>query len=116
MTATKGMKLFRFGIIYQIKHGLSAKCKFTDWLVRPRKVSGPQSSALRVIYSQSDQPVRKLAYCPQGHVLFVNQLKVQRVYKTNKKFSQIEYTNKRAMMALKSLTWSGASLNPRAFI
>ena len=30
------------------------------------------SAALRVIYlPQSDQPVRKLAYCPQAHVLFV---------------------------------------------
>jgi len=30
------------------------------------------SAALRAIYlPQSDQPVRKLAYCPQAHVLFV---------------------------------------------
>jgi hypothetical protein len=30
------------------------------------------SAALRAIYlPQSDQPVRKHAYCPQGHVLFV---------------------------------------------
>jgi len=31
------------------------------------------SAALRAIYlPQSDQPVRKLAYCRQAHVLFVN--------------------------------------------
>ena len=31
------------------------------------------SAALRAIYlPQSDEPVRKLAYCPQAHVLFVN--------------------------------------------
>jgi len=34
--------------------------QFTDWSVQARMVYGPK------------QTVRKLAYCPQSHVLFVN--------------------------------------------
>jgi hypothetical protein len=45
-----------------------ANCKFTDWLVRPRKEYGPK----HIYLPQSDQLVRKLSYCPQSaHVLFV---------------------------------------------
>jgi len=41
--------------------------------------------ALRAIYlPQSDQPVRKLAYCPRAHVLFVNYLQ-NNVYIDDKK-------------------------------
>ena len=38
-----------------------------------RLVGQASEAALRAIYlSQSHQPVRKLAYCPQVHVLFVS--------------------------------------------
>ena len=51
--------------------GFRAICKFTDCLVRPAEGILP-SSALQTIYlPRSAQPVRKLAYCSQAHVLFV---------------------------------------------
>jgi hypothetical protein len=35
------------------------------------------SAVLRAIYlPQSDKSVRKLAYCPQGHVLFVKEIEL----------------------------------------
>jgi hypothetical protein len=73
MTATKWMKGFRFGIILHIKHGLLGIMQVYGLVGQTSEGICP-SAALRVIYlPQSDQSVRKLAYCPQGHVLFVRQ-------------------------------------------
>ena len=54
---------------------LRAICKITDRLVRLRKVYGPYmkvyEAQLRAIHlPRSDQPVRKLAFCPKGYVVF----------------------------------------------
>ena len=66
MTATKGYckMIFFLKIRYNITNKTWAFGQYaslrTGW------------SDLRAIYlPQSDQPVRKLAYCPQAHVLFV---------------------------------------------
>ena len=41
-----------------------------DWAFKAKTVYGPKLWSIQ--HSNLDCPVRKLAYCPQSHVLFVN--------------------------------------------
>ena len=46
--------------------GLRAICKFTT-----EEGILPEAQLRAIFLPRSDQPVRKLAYCPRAHVLFV---------------------------------------------